>query len=238
MSRRGKYARMRPRSTFQSRVKKVLMKTAETKKYVIGIENHQLYHMMGSSSLSPTSIATFFNPWSNIQKGTSRFNRIGDMIQPRGMSLKMWLSTKGDRPNTIFRVIVAILPKTYPGLLGAVTPTTYTFDPFEQTHNLGDVQNTLITAADTDKGVRFLYDRIHTVPGPYENPGSRETHKVIKLWIKRKRSRNIIFDSDRDGFISNKPLAIYVIPYEQFSTLTTDNIASCAAEMRLYYKDI
>ena len=37
--------------------------------------------------------------------------------------------------------------------------------------------------------------------------------------------------------IVNKPLAIYVIPYEQYSTLNTDNIASCAGFMRMYYKD-
>jgi hypothetical protein len=38
--------------------------------------------------------------------------------------------------------------------------------------------------------------------------------------------------------IVNKPIAVYVIPYEQFSTLQTDICGTVAGFMRLYYKDI
>ena len=70
------------------------------------------------------------------------------------------------------------------------------------------------------------------------NGGSgRELQTVIKLWIKRKNSRNIVFNTV-DNTIINKPLAIYAIPYEQYSTLTTDNISSLAGVMRMYYKDV
>ena len=35
----------------------------------------------------------------------------------------------------------------------------------------------------------------------------------------------------------NNPLAVYLIPYDSYGSLTTDNIASIAWTMRLYWKD-
>lgn len=240
-SRRGKYSRRAGARSFQSRVKKVLMKTSETKYYDIGFENEQLYHNCGTFQLLfpgyIRSISQWFNPWNVIQKGTNRFNRIGDKITPRGMSLKLWLASKYDRPNTQFRVIVAILPKVVAGDI-----TIPRFDPF-QIPNSGVLGNYLLSPPDTDKGVKFLYDRVHRTSnqGAYPLGGgagnNKENVKQIKLWIKRKRSRDIVYDTTSTDII-NKPLAVYVIPYEQYSTLNTDNIASCAGYMRLYYKDI
>lgn len=214
------------------------MKTAETKYYDIGFENEQLYHNCGTLQLLfpgyIRSISQWFNPWSVIQKGDSRFGRIGDKITPVGMSVKLYLANKIDRPNTMFRVIVAILPKVYGGDV-----TIPRFDPF-QIPNSGILGNYMITPPDTDKGVRFLYDRIHRMTGTQRWNGgdySRELTKTIKLWIKRKRSRNIVFSTSTQEIV-NKPLAIYVIPYEQYSSYNTDNIASCAGFMRMYYKDV
>lgn len=215
------------------------MKTAETKYYDIGIENVELYHNSGTQELLYPgyirSIPQYFNPWGVIQKGTNRFNRIGDKITPRGMSLKLWIANKGDRPNVQFRVIVAVLPKLVAGDI-----TIPRFDPF-QIANSGTVSNYLVTPADLDKGVKFLYDRIHTPKTGWGWKGgtanSREFHKYIKLWIKRRKARDIVYDTTSQDII-NKPLAVYIIPYEQYNTLNTDNIASCAGYMRMYYKDI
>lgn len=215
------------------------MKTAETKYYDISFENEQLYHNSGTFQLLwpgyVRSIPQWFNPWGVIQKGDERFERIGDKITPRGMSLKLYLANKLDRPETKFRVIVAILPKVVAGSI-----TIPRFDPF-QISNSGVNGNNMIQPADTDKGVKFLYDRIVTMGSatPFRGTGGfeKEKTKIIKLWIKRKRSRNIVFDTTSNDIV-NKPLAVYVIPYEQYNTLNTDNIASCAGFMRMYYKDV
>ena len=239
-SRRGKFSRTR--RTFQSRVKRVIQKTAETKYYDIGVENQQLYHNLGFglTGIPPTSVSAIpllFNPWNNITQGTSRFTRIGDKITPRGMSLRIYLASKFDRPLTMFRIVVAILPKVFNGNV-----VSSTFDPF-QVPNSGILGNTMLYPADKDKGVKFLYDKIHkfTPNGWYSLPASsawyKEPTKCVKLWIKRKRSSSIVFDTTSSTIV-NKPLAIYVIPYEQYSTLTTDNIATCAVNMRMYYKDV
>jgi len=240
-SRRGKFSRRMGRRSFQSRVTRVLMRKAETKYFDRGLENHQLYHNLGSNigglvPLNVTAIPQFFNPWAFIGRGDSRFQRIGDKITPRGMALKLYLANKYDRPNTMIRIIVAVLPKLVDGSI-----TTAQFDPF-QIPNTGFNGNNMLFPADSNIGVKFLYDKIHRLgdqdSGHITGVGqSKERTKILKLWIKRKRSRDIVY-GDTALDIVNKPLAIYAIPYEQYSTLTTDNIASLAGVMRLYYKDV
>lgn len=241
MTRRGRYARRRGRQSLRATVTRVLMKRAETKYYDRALEDHQLYHNLGSNvgglvPVNVTAIPQFFNPWAFIDKGSGRFQRIGDKITPRGMSLKLYLANKFDRPHTQIRLIVAILPKQVNGVI-----TTAQFDPF-QIANSGANGNNMLWPADSNVGVKFLYDRILKISnnGWWSAPSAgynKEPTRNIKLWIKRKRSRDIVY-GDTALDIVNKPLAIYAIPYEQYSTLTTDNIASLAGVMRLYYKDV
>jgi len=217
------------------------MKKAETKYYDRALENHQLYHNLGSNvgglvPVNVTAIPQFFNPWAFIDKGTGRFGRIGDRITPRGMSLKLYIANKWDRPQTLIRLIVAILPKQVNGVI-----TTAQFDPF-QIANSGANGNNLLFPADHNGGVKFLYDKIirprqSGVVNGGTNLGNRELQMITKLWIKRKRSSDIVY-GDTALDIINKPLAVYAIPYEQYSTVTTDNVASLAGFMRLYYKDV
>jgi hypothetical protein len=219
------------------------MNQAETKFFDIALENLQLYHNLGSSPNPPgilipvnlTSVRAWFNPWSEIQLGTARFNRIGDEITPRGISIKIYLANKHDRPNTMIRVIVASLPK-----IVGTNVTTNVFDPF-QLANSGVNGNNMIWQADKDEGVKFLYDKIHRM-GPQQanniggsNP-NREYTKMLKLWI-RSKGRKVVFNTFTQDIV-NRPLAVYCIPYEQYSTLTTDNVASMAGNLRMYYKDV
>jgi len=239
-TRTGKFSQTPVRRSFQSQVKDVLMRKAETKYYDIGVQDNQLYHNLGHGVglVPPTgveSLPALYNPWLDILKGTDRFNRIGDRISPVGMSLKFFIANKGDRPNTMVRIIVAILPKVVGGII-----TDYAFNPF-QAANQGIMNNHLLLPADKDKGVKFLYDKIHTIgyPGVTSEGsfGLREKTKCVNLWIKRKQSRDIIYDTTSNDIV-NKPLAVYAIPYEQYSTLQTANIASITSLMRMYYKDV
>ncbi len=69
------------------------------------------------------------------------------------MSLKIYLANKVDRPNTMIRLIVAVLPKEVNGTL-----TTAVFDPFQVVNN-GAQGNNMLLAADTDVGVSFFTTR-------------------------------------------------------------------------------
>jgi len=240
-TRRGKYSRRtRTGATFQSRVSQVLLKKAETKFFDRAVENQQLYHNTGfGAGVGPTfpvaSIPFLFNSWINITQGTGRMNRIGDKIIPRGMSLKLYLANKNDRPNTMIRIIVAVLPKT---LNGSIVGSQ--FNPF-QAANSGLLGNNMLLPADLDKGVKFLYDKVHRIggqlPGAPANFSVKEQTKVVKLWINRRRGKQIVYDTTGVDIV-NKPIAVYAIPYEQFSTLESDNIASLACFQRLYFKDV
>jgi len=243
MTRRGRFSRRK--TSFKARVKRVLMKNSETKYQDIAFENRQLYHNLGSEPNPPgvvipvnvTSSPDWINPWITITQGTARNQRIGDKISPIGMSLKIWLANKQDRPNTMYRLIVAILPK-----LVGTTITSNVFDPFQIATN-GTTGNNMLLPPDKDLGVKFLYDRVHTFSQEYGFPAAgqtlKEKTKLIKLWIRRKRQSPIVFSGPLVGTtLMNKPLAIYCIPYEQFSTLTTDRVGSWSGYMRMYYKDI
>lgn len=231
---------MARRKPFAARVKQVLMKKTETKYLDRAVENQQLYHNTGFGVGVPpfpvSSIPALFDSWANITMGTARSERIGDRITPRGMALKIYLANKNDRPNTMIRLIVAVLPKSR----GTVV-TGSQFNPF-QLPNTGILGNRMLFPPDTDKGVKFLYDKIHrissnqSVGAVYPQNNTKEATKVVKLWIKRKRASDIVYDTVTQEIV-NKPIAIYAIPYEQFSTLETDNIASFACYQRLYYKD-
>lgn len=237
-ARRGKWDQKAVQ--FAAQVQQVISQKTETKYYDIGLENNQLFHNLGwgipvtGIPTSVQSVPGFFNPWINISLGTARFNRIADKIQPVGMSLTLYLATKHDRPNTKFRVIVCRVPKMYNN-----TVTTVSFDPF-QIPNQGILGNNLVFPLDKDKGVKALYDKVHDMgmnTQQWNGAGGKEMTKTVKIWLQRKTSRPIQYDTN--GFtIVNNPLAVYVVPYEQFSTLTTDNIGSFAGFMRMYYKDI
>lgn len=238
-SRRGRYSRRyRRRTGLKRTVNRLIAKKMETKFYDIGLENQQLYHNTGISG-GTYAAPVLFDPWKLVPPGTARWARIGDKVQPVGMKLRLWMANKNDRPNITYRVIVCILPKLYLG--SAVTAGSIDVGA---TMNNGSMGNYLALPVDTEKGIKVLYDRL--IPNESGFNGvtgvnwiNKESHKSLKLWIKRKRSRPICWDvKDSLNRIINNPLAIYVIPYDSYGTLTTDNIASCALQARLYYKDI
>lgn len=227
--------RGRQGTNFKARVKSVLLRTAETKMKDLATENVQLYHNLGAQVLgfpptTVTSINTFFNPWATITTGTLRSERIGDKITPRGMSIKFWYANKGDRPNCMFRVILASLPKEYAGQV-----VGNAFNPFQT----GPIGNSMVLHPDNDVGVKFLYDKIYRPSGASSGvtPNEKEQTKAFKIWIKPKKAGKITYMQNLAAITSN-PLALFVLPYEQYSTATTSNVASVTVWMRMYYKDI
>lgn len=238
-TRRGRFARRRGARSLRATVTRVLMRKAETKRYGFAEENVQLYHNTGpinNTTLGAQTFTTFFNVWADIDKGTAHYNRIGDRITPRGMSLKIWLANKNDRPNLMYRIIIARVPKTVAG--AAVTTT---FVNFWDDTQLGAVGNKMLLKSDSDRGIKFLYDRLITVQDNAafaQTSHTREIHRYVKLWIRSKKGRDIIYDSTNANTIVNNPIVMTIIPYDSYGTLTTDNIASCAYQGYIYYKDV
>lgn len=239
MTRRGK--RTLGRRTYQTvrrMTNRALMKKAETKYAVINRENVQLYHNVGETGgligpyLNPYTDSQFFNCWSLIQSGTQVFNRVGNEIYPRGMSIRLWLANKSTFPNLHYRVVIGCLPKM--NVAGAVTTATN----FQWIENYFNV---LQGFPNHDAGVKLFYDKvirnelgISTVGGNWAN---KECHKFLKIFIKRKRANKIVFAAGTN-VIKNKPVFMAVIPYDSYGTLVTDNVASMAYSCKLYWKDL
>jgi len=213
------------------------MKTSETKYYDDALDNVPLNHNCGFfSGLVPYvgSVPWFFNIWRNISPGPLRDQRIGDKISPVGISLKLWIANKVDRPNCLHRIIIAVLPKQYNGVV-----TTTDFNPFQ---NMA-TGNRLLLPADTDKGVKFLYDKVvrltsnQAIGINYPQDTTKEGTRLFKMWIRSKKGATITYNQALQQIV-NRPLALYIIPYEQNNTSQESVVASVSGMARLYYKDL
>lgn len=241
MNRRGRFGRKRTR--FARAVKKVVLKTAETKYLTIGTENTQLYHDVGNFTGPTTNQgAILFDPWSFVSQGTTYKTRVGDQLIPRGMSIKLWLANKLDRPNVIYRIMVVVLARTIAGVI----PAYNNVDLFKAT-DVGTNNTTIIAEVDPDKVKKVLYDKLVRNEGyaqastgteiaPGANFKGKEKHAVKKLWIKAKNQRKIVYNAGTNVH-QNNYMSVYVIPYDSYGTAQTDNIASVAYFAKLYWKD-
>lgn len=222
---------------------RVLNRKTETKYHDIAQENMQLSHNKGYQQfpLAPTTLGSdpvFFNCWQDIAQGTRRWERIGDKITPRGMSIRLWLANKLDRPNIMYRVVIGTVPQVQ-----NVTAVNANNIDWTQTANTGATGNRLILPMDTDAGFKTFYDRIFTLNVPGLNTAttggavfSREAHKHVKIWIKRKNARPIVYDNTNR--INNRYIYMLILAYDSYGTLETDQIGSYSYYCRMYYKDL
>lgn len=208
------------------------MKNVETKYFDTGAENVQLYHntgLAGGAHVYPV----VFNPWNQIASGTGRQMRVGDIINPRGLLFKGWISNKLDRPNVNYRIVVCVMPR----MLNGAVVTAASVDPAPP-FDSGACGNYTLLPWDKEKGIKVLYDKVIKITSPWGDATGntqKECSRDFKFFIKRKNARPIKFDTNFN--ILNNPLSIYIIPYDAYGSLTTDNIASCAFMYRMYWKD-
>lgn len=229
---RGRYSR-KGRRTFSSRVKRVLLKKAETKYYDFAQENTNLYHNTGTLGGAFVK-AVIWDPWAVIQTGPGRMNRIGDTISPTGIRFNIWLSNKDTRTNVIYRIVCAIMPRSY----ASAAVTNGSIDPAPVLQN-GSLGNYLILPFDKEKGIKVLYDKCFSICGKWQTNSAgaaKESSRRMSLYIKRKRSKPIRYQPG--GQVVNNIFAMYIIPYDAYGTLTADNIGSVAVFGRMYWKDL
>jgi len=175
--------------------------------------NQQLYHNVAAALNNTTNLL------DNIVQGTGVTNRIGLSIMVKRLQLRLVFNTKGDRPNVSFRVAVT------------ASPTTASSDTYTELFSGGwfagvhlPTNSILLSDAtfphnqgSTMDNTAFLKERshIHTLDLPI---GHLVTYNTDQLCQTR--------------------LSVWLICYEQHSTMPTDNIASLAqASWRLDFTD-
>jgi len=227
---RGKYNQ--GRKSFQARVRKAILKAAETKYLMSSAESTSLYHDRGTSSAGATTTnegALIFNPWYSITRGTSISNRIGDEVIARGMALRLMYLTTSDRPAQFVRIIIAVIPKTS----GTTVHDGSNYDLMDSAGS-----NDTVTGMVKREGVKVLYDKTTTltVQGVKAVPVTGDNRLFKKLYIKSKKGSNLKWQ--QDGTLANKPVGVWVIPYDQYGSIRTDICGYISYTYKLYFKDV
>ena len=149
------------------------------------------------------------------------------------MSIKLGLTNKGDRPNLMYHVMVLHMLKA----IGRTVTTYNNTFPF-QTSQVGTTGNNMILLLDQHHGIKTYYDKVITLDhGSVSSGFLKEKHTMLKIWLKCKNARPVVYNQDTANIV-NRPLLLYVIPYDSYDTLITDNMASYSYYTHMYYKDI
>jgi hypothetical protein len=176
--------------------------------------NQQLYHNIGAKWNNTVNMLDL------ISNGNTVFTRIGASIFVKGLDFRLVLNNKTDRPNVSYRVVVV------------ATPATSSADSFDEIVGGGAFTGTHVPIQSV-----ILHDA--TFPN---NQGSGMENNVTP---NKERSFNhsayipinraVTYGTDNG---CQTRIVGYIIPYDSYGTLTTDNIASLAqASWRIDFVD-
>lgn len=200
-------------------IKSVSLKQSETKNTHIITENIQLYHNVQNFILGTLNTTASVNDQSTGTSNTAA--RLGDEVIAKGLNVKMWFATKGDRPNVMFKVVVFRYPE-------GQTPT----DIF---YTQGST-NLMLRDLNIEK-YKILAVKVFNIQLGYSRNAvnGMEGHKYLKLWIPLGQKKQRYLDTSAEPKFSN--IGICTMCYDSFGTLTTDNIASYSYNYKFYFKD-
>jgi len=217
------------------------MKTAETKYKEGSFEDVALYHDRGEGTagvLTTNQGSIIFNPWYAINRGDGPGNRDGDEIAPSGFAVRMLIRNMPDRPNLHYRIVVAVIPKLYLGIVSNGS----NFDL-----GSGASGNDIMTNFFKKEGVKVLYDKMihgYTQSTFVSNGGgggvpamsSQAYNKFLKFYVRSKKGSKIKWMED--GQIANNPVGVWVIPYENYATTRLDKVAAVSFSYKMYWRDL
>lgn len=218
-----KVARRRPRMNSKLMLKmarRAVLKTCETKYISAASENNQLFHNGGAV---PTFV--WYSNMLATNVGTNQTTRLGDEVYGVGLSIRLWLSKKLDRPNVTYRIMVVAGPP------GDVTLASL----FKGTSG-----NRMLDYVDTDKYSVVYHKILQPMSGDYslESGATNKEHsRLLKIWIPTKGKIQYQVDGGAIPKYQSRNLNLVVLAYDTFGSLTTDNIASFAGAYRFYFKD-
>lgn len=166
---------------------------------------------------------------TDTDTGASSFsNRLGDEVLGRGISIKLWIANKLDRPNVMYRMgIFKYQSNSIPTLASLF---------------VGANPNRIMDKMDNEF-ITIVYQKVFNLQVGYSayatatagDTDGREAHIYKKLWLPLK-NKKIVYNN---GGITPKFIdyGFFIVPYDSYGTLTTDNILSFSYEQEFYFKD-
>lgn len=228
----------RRRSTFAKAVatiaKKTLMRTAETKVADYGTENIQLYH--NTWICLDANMMYLFQGVEDDGQNVNVPNRIGDMVQAQKLWMKLQMFNKQDRPNLHYRVVVVRRNTTANNGVNSIPSGQFALKNYPNNGNQ-------LFADITEENCTVLYDRTHTLNNQQSRVGGlaeqgSEISKLININYKvPARNQKVYYDDDTPT-PKKWCYQLWIVPYDAYGTLTSDNIASVAHSRRFYFKDV
>ncbi|AYP28944.1 MAG: putative capsid protein [Cressdnaviricota sp.] len=232
-SKKKKAAPKRKVSTIRKIARQVAISTAEPKSKSTSVGKTEVFHNV------LTGIAHVNAPLATYMPGlgTQDNQRVGDRILVRNFQIRCLFGQKFDRPNVTWRVMCVA---QRPGL-GVLTYNLL----FETSTNNGmlDKINTDRVTVLWEKWIKpqrsTLFTTEPTVTGAPQytaNAVTREYTFVRRFWVTRKKTYK--FESDGGAQHDDKDIWMYVLPYDAFGTLQTDNIGYVQPWVDINYKDL
>ncbi len=215
----------RPRGltkTQASSVKKIAraqtLSLSETINKVNIEENVQLFHnkplYVGSLLATNQGVAD-----DNTQ--SSKDVRKGDEILLKNMNIRFWLSNKLDRPNVMYKGVLFWYKADAP----ITDPVVY----FTQTNKMLDRYNT--------EKIRLIDQFILKSTNNYAVDANNHEHSYLATLNKSYKGKRIKYE-ENSPTTKGWDMGFALVCYDAFGTLQTDNIASCAYNIKLSFKDL
>lgn len=206
---------MQGKGKFARAVKKVILRTAETKAKNTDYGKTELYHNVTQSSVLNIGAA-----WP--VQGTADNQRLGDEINMTGIKLRFLFGQKGDRPNVNWRLVIGAVPQNY----------TYVYGSFFK----NVTGNSLLDEVNKDR-VQVLHQKWFKPMDiiTYGQAGGDEYTFTRQVFISRKKL--IKFGTDAGTDHNDKTIMMVLVPYDAYGSLLSDNIAYVQTWQSLYYKD-
>lgn len=212
-------------------MKTVSLKTAETKRSTFSEENVSLAHNM--TYYIPNLLKTsqgLLNP-SGLNNAD---NRVGQELIARGMSFKLWISNKADRPNVMYRIIVFEYPTRY------VEATSLNDGLFWQGANgQGSQMNRMIDHVAVNR-VKILAERkiIPTREANYSsnNEQQREKSHLVEMYVPM-NNKKILYNENEGTQPMFNDVGLALVAYDAYGTALSDILATFANNIRFYFKD-
>ena len=137
-----------------------------------------------------------------------------------------------DRTALFYRIIVCKLNR----VINGTGMTGGNFDLFDA----NGANDSIASIIKNDQGIKVYYGKTFTVQGCVQSSvgidANRKLRLFKKLFINPKGTKKIVYSAANT--IVNNPLAVFVLPYDAYATLRTDNVSNCQYSCKLYFKDV
>ncbi len=198
--------------------KKTVMGSSETKTVGKQTENVQLFH---NKALYISNLLATTQGVTDPNDLTGNAARIGDSIRLTNANIKFWLSNKDDRPNVMYRLIMF----WYDSSLTLTDALCF----FTQTNKMLDRPN--------DENISVIDQKYIFSQNNYAVDANNHERSQLGSLKKSWKGRKIQYD-EGGSTPKKRTLGVCLVCYDAYGTLQTDNIASCAYNYNVNFKDL